>query len=115
MSSRYYKRRQKVTRGKEYNDILEPRDRSRIKHYTTPKINHPTSKQREQMTQHVHIWKEGDRFYKLAYEHYGDSRYWWVIAHWNLRPTEAHVSIGEGLRIPGPIGVVLSILNKGVL
>tara|TARA_B100000214_G_C23663162_1_gene488414 strand:+ start:30 stop:374 length:345 start_codon:yes stop_codon:yes gene_type:complete len=112
--SRYYGRKKKTTKDKMYKELLDARGVSKIKHYATPKLNHPTTKQREGMTKHVHIWKEGDRFYKLAHEHYGDSRYWYIIAHWNLRPTESHVNIGDGIRIPGPLSVVLSILNKRV-
>ena len=112
--SRYYGRKKKTTKEKMYKDTLDARGVKKINHYATPKLNHPTDEQREKMTKHVHIWKEGDRFYKLAHNHYGDSRYWWVIAWWNLRPTKSHVELGEGVRIPGPLNVVLGILNKGV-
>lgn len=113
MSSRYNGRKKKTTNQERYKDLLEARGRKRITHFTTPKLSHPTIEQREKYTKSVHIWKEGDRFYKLAHEHYGDPRYWWVIAWWNLRPTESHVEIGEGVRIPGPLNVVTSILRGG--
>ena len=113
MSSRYNGRRKKVTNEKMYKELLDSRGLKRIEHHITPKLNHPTIEQREDMAQKIHIWREGDRFYKLAHEHYGDSRYWWVIAWWNLRPTEAHVKIGEGLRIPEPLNAVMSILKGG--
>ncbi len=111
MSSRYNGRKKKVTNQESYQEALEKRGVPRIRHFSTPRLNHPTSQQREEMTKSVHIWKEGDRFYKLAHEHYGEARYWWVIAWWNLRPTEAHVELGEGIRIPGPLSTVMNILK----
>jgi len=113
MSSRYHGRKKKITDQKRYKELLDKRGVRKIKHFATPKMNHPTAQQREEFTKHVHIWKDGDRFYKLAHKHYGDARYWWVIAWWNLRPTESHVEIGEGIRIPGPLQVAMSILKKG--
>jgi hypothetical protein len=112
MASRYKGRKRKVTDEEMYQETLESRGESRIRHFSTPRLNHPTTAQRETMTKHIHVWRDGDRFYKLADHHYGDSRYWWVIAWWNLRPTESHVKIGEGLRIPGPLNLVLGILRE---
>ena len=111
MSSRYNGRRTRNTSDKIYKKLLKDRDVKHIRHHTTPRLAHPTLEEREGMTEHVHIWTTGDRFYKLAHKHYGDSRYWWVIAWWNLRPTEGHVVLGEGIRIPGPLNQVQSILR----
>mgnify|MGYP003344114216 CR=1 FL=1 len=36
---------------------------------------------------------------KLADEYYGDSRDWWIIAKYNLKPTEAHIQIGDIIEI----------------
>ena len=114
MSSRYHGKNKKTTDLTTHKELLERRATTKINHFETPKLNHPTPEQREQMTQSAHVWKEGDRFFKLAHHHYGDSKYWWVIACWNLRPTEAHVKIGEVLRIPGPLGQVMSILKRKI-
>tara|TARA_R110000824_G_scaffold138078_2_gene302746 strand:- start:60 stop:287 length:228 start_codon:yes stop_codon:yes gene_type:complete len=58
-----------------------------------------------------HTWKVGDRFYKLAQEHYGDSTLWWVIAWFNQTPTESHLEIGDGIQIPMPLDKVLGIFD----
>tara|TARA_R100000152_G_C6664583_1_gene102581 strand:- start:287 stop:634 length:348 start_codon:yes stop_codon:yes gene_type:complete len=113
MSSRYYGRKTKTTNQEMYQDLLDDRGVKKVDHYATPQLNHPTKKQREDFTKHIHVWKVGDRFYKLAHRYYGDSKYWWVIAHWNLRPTDSHVTFGEGIRIPGPLNVVVGILKQG--
>ena len=111
MSSRYHGRRTRETSEKIYEKLLEDRDVKKIKHHTTPQLSHPTPEERRDMTERVHVWKQGDRYYKLAHQYYGDSRYWWVIAWWNLRPTEGHLNLGDGIRIPGPLERVMSILK----
>ncbi len=56
-----------------------------------------------------HRWTVGDKFYKLAFDHYGDQKYWWVIAWFNHTPTEAHVDLGDLLYVPHPLEDILSI------
>lgn len=112
MSSRYNGRRKKLTSEKMHKKLLENRDVKHIKHHTTPRLAHPTVHERENMTEQIHVWTVGDKYYKLAHKYYGDSRYWWVLAWWNLRPTEAHLALGEGVRIPGPLNRVLGMLKN---
>jgi hypothetical protein len=109
--SRYSGRRTRENKEEIYDDLLEERGLKHIRHHETARLGHPTSEQRKQMTQSLHAWAVGDRFYKLAHEHYGDSQYWWVLAWWNLKPTDAHVKIGEVVRIPGPLSRVIAILK----
>ena len=33
---------------------------------TPPVLSHPSVKERESLTQHIHVWKVGDRYYKLG-------------------------------------------------
>ena len=49
---------------------------------------------------------------KLAHKHYGDSSLWWVIAWFNKRPTESHVTVGTVIVIPMPIQKVLKYLRN---
>ena len=58
-----------------------------------------------------HIWALGDSYYNLAYQHYGDAKYWWIIAWFNKKPTESHVGLGDIIRIPKPVGEVLSTMG----
>ena len=94
-----------------YKKMLDDRGVKHIKHFVTPRLSHPTVEERAALTEKVHVWAVGDRYYKLAHKYYGDSRYWWIIAWWNLRPTEGHLELGDGIRIPGPIDRVMSILK----
>jgi len=54
-----------------------------------------------------HLWKIGDRYYKLAHKYYGNAKYWWVIAWYNKKPTESHMQLGETLYIPSPLEDIL--------
>ena len=59
-----------------------------------------------------HIWRLGDRYYKLAYEFYGAPEYWWLIAWFNEKPTESHLKIGDPLYIPTPLNEALLLYNS---
>jgi len=54
-------------------------------------------------------WKTGDRLFKYASEYYSDPRLWWVIALFNLKPTDSHFKIGDTVLIPTPIERVLTL------
>tara|TARA_R100000808_G_C2155445_1_gene167961 strand:- start:10825 stop:11163 length:339 start_codon:yes stop_codon:yes gene_type:complete len=58
-----------------------------------------------------HVWSTGDRLYKLASQHYGDPKLWWIIAWYNNKPTEGHLAIGEIIQIPLPLEHIYSFLR----
>ena len=58
-----------------------------------------------------YIWKVGDRFHKLAEQHYGDPTLWWIIAWFNRTPTEHHLRLGDNLQIPLPLERIIGILD----
>ena len=58
-----------------------------------------------------HVWKQGDRYSKLAHKHYGDARFWWVLAWFNQLPTESHISYGDVVYIPTPLEDIIEILE----
>jgi nucleoid-associated protein YgaU len=103
------KNRKKVTsRRTGYGSPNEMRGVPYIRHYVTPIMTKITPKQRSSLTKVRHIWKTGDRFYKLAARHYGDPTLWWVLAWYNGTPTESHVKKGWTIYIPFPVERVLS-------
>ena len=111
MASRY-KNRQIIKNTNElYETFLDERGLNLIRHYRSPSIKHPTSKQRRSLLNTRVVWKQGDRFWNLAAKHYGDSKLWWVIAWYNQRPTEASVKIGDVLLIPKPLEKVLAMVG----
>ena len=94
-----------------YENTFEERGIRGVKQYTTPVLRHPTDEQIASLETIPHIWKTGDRFFKLAYDHYGDSTKWWIIAWFNLKPTESNLNYGDILYIPYPLDRVLSYMG----
>ena len=90
-----------------YEDVFENRGVSHIRQYGSPNMTHLTVDQIRELDRVGHVWKVGDRFYKLSHKYYGDAKYWWVIAWFNKKPTESHVEFGEVIYIPLPLERVL--------
>ena len=109
--SRYFGRNKFFNQKELYEDMFAERNVNGIRQYTTPKLRHITKKQIASLTVVSHIWKAGDRFFKLAYDHYGDSTKWWVIAWYNRKPTESDASLGDIIYIPHPLDKVLIYLG----
>mgnify|MGYP003110134369 FL=1 len=91
-----YKRYLKKTRGMES-----------IQQFNTPTFRHPETEDLENFNTISHIWKLGDRFFKLADEYYSDPTMWWVIALYNQAPTEFHLNLGDVVYVPTPLETVL--------
>ena len=98
----------------EYNDILEKRGMSSITQFSFDKFKEIKIKDVPGLQFQTHVWTSSDRFYKLAYQFYGDPTYWWVIAFWNYTPLEADVQLGQTLKIPIPLEKVINALGLGV-
>ena len=50
--------------------------------------------------------------YKYAYEYYGDTNHWWVIAWYNNKPTDSHFNLGDTVYIPFPLDVAINIVTR---
>ena len=108
-----FKNRRIVFNDKElYEQILEERDVKYIRHYETPSFHYPDYKEVQDMFIDEHVWVKGDRYFKLAHKHYGDSKMWWIIAWYNEKPTEAHLNLGDIVFIPKPLGKALMYMRN---
>jgi len=94
-----------------YEEFLEQRGLSKITHYRTPRWPPLTASVRGQFVRQKHIWKLGDKYYKLANQYYGNPKLWWIIAWYNEKPTEGHVQLGMTIYIPTPVERVVSYFN----
>ena len=108
---RYSSRKIFTNLSEKYEKVAEERELSHITQYSTPELKHLNQDAISRLQRVTHGWRLGDRYYKLAYKHYGSSKYWWVIAWYNRRPTESHVKLGEVIYIPLPLEDVLRYLN----
>tara|TARA_Y100000310_G_scaffold298195_1_gene331888 strand:- start:4014 stop:4355 length:342 start_codon:yes stop_codon:yes gene_type:complete len=111
MSSRYDDKIPRTNNSDSYQQILEDRGVKFIVQFDTPELKHAKYKEIAALDHIHHTWKLGDRFYKLANQHYGDSTLWWIIAWYNKTPTESHVKPGGILQIPFPLDEIISILR----
>ena len=109
--SRYLNRRTLINASEYYEPLREKRGVKIIEHYETIRMRYPTRGQRAKIITTAHIWKYGDRYYKLAHKYYNDSRLWWVIAWYNAKPTEVDISVGNVIRIPLNIENALKVLG----
>jgi hypothetical protein len=107
MSNRYDDRKIFKNANEMYERVFDERDVRFIRHYGSPNMRYPTIPQLREIKSIQHIWKVGDRFYKLASSYYSNPQYWWVIAQYNKRPTESDLIPGNLLYIPLPLETVL--------
>jgi len=96
-----------------YEELFDKRGINHITHYRTAKWPPLTPAVRSQFTTVKHVWKLGDKWWKLASEFYGDPKLWWVLAWYNEKPTESHVKQGNTIYVPQPIEKVISYFEYG--
>lgn len=80
-----------------------------IKQFGTLKISYPTDDELSELSFATIVWSPKDRYYKLAYQYYGNSEYWWVIAYFNHKIIEADNEQGDVLKVPLPLNKILSL------
>lgn len=104
-----YKNQEVFINSKEtYRRYLEKtRGIKQIKQYDTPTFKHPSASEIRNFNVINHIWKTGDRYYKIAEKYYSDPTLWWVIALYNQKPTEFHLELGDIVFVPLPLESVL--------
>ena len=63
-----------------------------------------------------HIYAYGDTLSKIAFKHYGDARYWWVLAWFNTKPTDFDCNPGDIIEVPIPLEeVILKVYDRTAL
>tara|TARA_Y100000034_G_scaffold133713_1_gene200025 strand:+ start:1048 stop:1386 length:339 start_codon:yes stop_codon:yes gene_type:complete len=112
MSSRYDDRTVFNNGDEIYFHLLEERGLKHIVQYESAIFEklEPANVARLSVTHK--IWTIGDRLYKIAAQHYGDAKYWWIVARFNGKPTESHFRVGDVVAIPGPPDIIID-LYKG--
>ena len=94
-----------------YDFLFKKRGIRQAVQYDIAPMHNPTVRQRGALRTTTHIWKYGDRYYKLSQDYYGTPSYWWVIAWYNGRPTEADIGTGTMLSIPLDLELALQTLK----
>jgi len=112
MGNRYANRRILINNEDLYAKSFEKRSLRKIHQYDTAHLNYPTINEIKKLTRVQHIWRTGDRYYKLAVQYYGTTEHWWIIAFYNQRPTEADVKVGDVVYIPLPLERIIQHLGQ---
>ena len=108
--SRNINRRAFRNRNRNYLDIFKRKRKAGLVQWVTPINKELSPADRKGIYEINHIWKTGDRFYKLAEKYYSNPEYWWIIARYNQKPTEGHLRQGDVIVIPTPLDKLLEIL-----
>ena len=69
MTVRNNKRLIRINDSELYDDLFDERRVNQIKQYMTVEIGYPTVQQKSAIQTQDHVWKIGDRYYKLAHKH----------------------------------------------
>ena len=93
MSNRYDNRTIFYDQEALYEEVFEARNVTGIRHYDSATFRYPNSQELSALIKKQHIWKAGDRYFKLSIENYGSAQYWWLIALFNQKPTEANLVV----------------------
>ena len=102
--SRYFDRVTTTNKHIMYRKKHKKRGVSMVEHYETPELTSIDQEDLDSIEVYEYVWKHGDCFWRLAEEFYGSPENWWMIAQFNRTPTEAHLKIGQTIRIPVSLG-----------
>ena len=107
---RYSKTRTFLNEDLDHKKVFKARfgTKPALKQNETQRLEYPEFSDVLSFDYKTHFWSLGDRYYKLAHFYYGDSRYWWVIAWFNKKPTEQHIKLGDVVKVPLPLETVLT-------
>jgi len=94
-----------------YNKVFKKKGVKSIIQYSTPVFRRPTQDKLDSISYQPYIWTAGDRYWRLADKFYGDRNYWYIIARFNNKPTEAHIKVGDEIRIPTDLGKAIEVLG----
>ena len=108
--SRYDRRITAFNRSEQYHEVFENRGVLSIEQFRTPFLDYDEETLNEVATI-KYVWRYGDLYWKLSSRFFGDPQYWWVIATFNRAPTEAHVKIGQTIKIPADLSSALRVLE----
>jgi nucleoid-associated protein YgaU len=109
--SRFTNRRELVTNDFT-SQLLKSRGDKTATFLSTAKFGSITESDYNTLTITYHTWKQGDKLYKLATQHYGDGGLWWLIAWFNYKPIDGMYSVGDTIEIPMPVQNALAIYKK---
>lgn len=92
--------------------MFEERGVRYINQYMTSDFKALTVDQQASLQIGTVVWQTGDRLEKIAAREYGDPTYWWIIARYNNKPTDAHYRVGDEVAIPKPFALARAFYTE---
>jgi|TARA_R110002074_G_scaffold386006_1_gene567556 hypothetical protein len=111
MPIRYNKRSVLNSRKPIDERSVRKRNTNSLTYFSLDSLRHPTQEDYDRIGSRAVIWDETTRLSKLASKHLGNFEYWWVIAWWNKKPTDAHYKVGDVVYIPNNLTMALEALG----
>lgn len=106
--SRYQKRRLFLNDDRNYRNVFfKKRGIKETYQYDSPRFSYPSNEFMSNLNNVPLIWKATDKLYNVANEYYGSPEYWWVIAWYNKKASEAEFKTGDLFYVPLPLEDVL--------
>jgi len=93
-----------LNKNKDYkNTFYDKRDISQAFQYGVSQIKYPSEQVRAQLENIPLVWKSTDTLYNIAHQYYGFPDYWWVVAWYNKKASEAEFKVGDVYFVPLPL------------
>ena len=83
------------------------RDVNRISQYSVSRLIYPSAEVRGSLENVPLVWKATDTLYNISNQYYGSPEYWWVVAWYNQRASEAEFKVGDVYFVALPLEDVL--------
>jgi len=108
MTRRYANVKYFINNNPLYENVFEERGVPYIRQYGTATYRPLTTAELNSLTIEEIYWQPGDRLDKLASRAYGNSTYWWILARYNGKPTDAHYQTGDLVYVPQPLNLIMA-------
>jgi len=92
-----------------YQEHFVDRNVNYINQYNTAEFKYLEPEDLRGLNFRSHIWKAGDKLFKLAYQSYGSTKLGWLISWFNQKPLESDFKHGDVIDIPFPLSDALAL------
>ena len=94
-----------------YRKKFENKQIKNIKQYETPKFNQITESDLERISFFNYAWSRGDNWQYIADKFYNAPKDWKILALFNKKPTECHISIGDIIMLPNSLEELKEVIG----
>ena len=109
MSRRYDNRLVFKNASSVYQEHFVDRNVNYVNQYNTAEFKYLEPEDLGSLNVKRHMWRTGDKLFKLSYKSYGTTKLWWLISWFNQKPLESDFKHGDVIDIPFPLSDVLTL------